>query len=164
MAMSDAQAGVLGESLFAAYCLRTTGGELEVYRPLTDDDHRDFEVNRKTGFGSAWVQVKTAVHANGGRILAHTSFKAQPLESPAFVYAVLYVPDLTIETAWLVPSADFNRLTYHEHDRRGGTGLTMEASLSGDDAWSPFRVPPRDLGPRLLALLPPGVRRLALAR
>lgn len=155
--MSSAQAGVLGESLFAAYCLRTTDGELEVYRPVSDDDHRDFEINRRSGFGGAWVQVKTAIADTDGRIWAHAGFKAAPLEDPRFIYAVLYVPDLTIDTAWLIPSADFNRLAYHEADH-GGTELILDATIAGTDKWTAYRVPPLELGPRLLAALPPTLR------
>lgn len=159
MPMSDVQAGVLGESLLTAYCLRTTDGELEIFRPASDDDHRDFEVNRKSGFGGLWVQVKTAIRTNRGRVLAHTTFRSAPLADPRFVYAVLYVPELTIDASWLVRSDDFNRLAYAEPEKGGGTGLTFEAYLDRNDAWARFRVPPDQLGPALLSLLPPAARR-----
>jgi len=46
MALSDTQVGRVGEQLFAAIATLTSDGELEFYRPETDDDHRDLEVGR----------------------------------------------------------------------------------------------------------------------
>ena len=59
MTLSDTQVGRAGEQLLAAVASLTSDGELEFYRPETDDDHRDLEVGRKGHMGAAYVQVKS---------------------------------------------------------------------------------------------------------
>jgi hypothetical protein len=58
----------------------------------------------------------------------------------------------TIDTAWLIPSPDFNRITYRV--RRGDREiLEFRGDPLRDDRYSTFRVPPLELGPRLLSLI-----------
>ncbi len=162
--VSDAQAGTLGEALFTAYCIWSTDGRLEAYRPLSDDDHRDFAVHRRHGFGTAYVQIKTAVRADhAGRISASAKFPANGVtEDGSFLYVVLYVGEQAtgpaILHAWLIPSRDFNALSYHEPYSRTHVQLTMVASTRHVDRWSRFSVGPANLGTALLdrlATLPP---------
>ncbi|HEX6549036.1 MAG TPA: hypothetical protein VF134_09885 [Candidatus Dormibacteraeota bacterium] len=162
--VSDAQAGTLGESLFTAYCIWSTAGNLESYRPVSDDDHRDFAVHARDGFGTAYVQVKTATHPVEGRVFARAMYPVDHvLEAPGFLYAILLVGadaegNVAILTSWLVPSADFNRLAFHERTSHSPSHVQLVFEAHADpqhqDAWSRFRTPPLELGRRLLALLP----------
>jgi hypothetical protein len=78
----------------------------------------------------------------------------KPRKHPAFVYAIVYVVEAIIDSAWIVPSADFNRLTYRGAGRRGkGIELEFMASPTRQDKWSSFRGGRMDLGPKLIALI-----------
>jgi len=65
---------------------------------------------------------------------------------------VLLLPSVTIECAWLMPSPDFNRIAYHV-----SLGERVQLEFRGDpsreDRYSTFRVPPLEIGPRLLAII-----------
>jgi hypothetical protein len=73
-------------------------------------------------------------------------------EHPAFLYAVLLLSSVTIEAIWVVPSPDFNRLVYRTRGPRQEI-LQFRAYPSREDRFSSFRVPPLDVGPRLLAVI-----------
>src|SRR5690348_11838051 len=61
-------------------------------------------------------------------------FPRTPREHPAFMYAIVYVIDASIETAWLVPSADFNRMAYRGKGPKGrGIELQFMARPSRTD-------------------------------
>jgi hypothetical protein len=78
----------------------------------------------------------------------------KPRQHPAFVYAIVYVVDASVEAAWIVPSATFNRLTYRAAGRHGkGIELEFMASPTREDRWSSFRCGRMDLGPKLMALI-----------
>jgi hypothetical protein len=78
----------------------------------------------------------------------------KPRKHPAFVYAIVYVVEAIIDSAWIVPSADFNRLTYRGAGRRGkGIELEFMASPTRQDKWSAFRCGRMDLGPKLIAVI-----------
>lgn len=69
---------------------------------------------------------------------------------------------------WVVPAPDFNRLTTHSPAREGReVELHFRAHPDRDDAFAPFRLATKDLGPRLLdliAALPPDTKPLPGAR
>jgi hypothetical protein len=73
-------------------------------------------------------------------------------EHPAFVYAVLLLASVTIEAAWIVPSPDFNRLAYRHAEGRREI-LEFRGDPVRSDRYSMFRIPPLEIGPRLLALI-----------
>jgi hypothetical protein len=76
----------------------------------------------------------------------------QVREHPAFLYVVLLMDAVAIKTAWLVPSPDLNRLAYHQV-KGGRETLAFRAYPDRTDAFAPFRVPPLELGPRLLQVI-----------
>lgn len=154
--LTATQRGTAGEQLFAASVTLTSVGELELYKPLTDDDHTDVSAGHRGHVPAIAIQVKTALSLDRKRLaVARMSFpEGTPREHPSFVYAVVYAPDAAIETAWVVPSADFNRLAYRGAGRRGkGIELQFMASPTRDDRWSTFRCTRLDVGPRLIALI-----------
>src|SRR5260370_12172618 len=78
----------------------------------------------------------------------------EPREPRAFVYAVVYVVDGTIDAAWIVPSAEFNRMAYRGKLRDGkGLELVFMASPTREDQWSPFRCGRMEIRPRLVNLI-----------
>src|ERR1700730_4296664 len=155
MPLSDTQVGRAGEQLFAAIASLTSDGELEFYRPETDDDHRDLEVGRKGRLGAAYVQVKsrTAVGPDG-YLRVHVDFPDRnPLDSPGFIYAILLLDRTSIVSAWIIPSPDFNRVAEHATTGAGGLQLNFYARPAGDDRWSSGRIGAAETGPALLELL-----------
>ncbi len=153
--LTSTQRGAAGEQLFAAAVTLSSNGELELFKPLTDDDHTDASAGRRGGVPVLVLQVKTALSLNRKKLaVARMAFpEGRTREHPAFVYAIVYVLDASIECAWVVPSADFNRLAYRGAGRRGkGIELQFMASPTRDDRWAAFRGSRLDLGPRLLAL------------
>ncbi len=160
--LTATQRGTSGEQLFAACVTLSSDGELELFKPLTDDDHTDVTAGRRGGVPALTIQVKTALTLDRKKLaVARMSFpEGAPREHPAFVYSIVYLADLAIEAAWLVPSADFNRLCYRGKGRRGkGIELQFMASPTRDDHWARFRCTRFELGQGLVALidgLPPG--------
>ena len=155
MPLTDSQVGMIGEHLLCAYLVQGSDGSLDVFRPSVDDDHRDLAVGRRGGIPTAYMQVKTSRGPDArGRILAAARWpKDAVYEHPAYLYAVLVVPRVAITCSWLVPSPDFNRLAYHEAAGPAHVRLIMEAYVEREDRWAPFRLPPPDLGSRLLERL-----------
>jgi hypothetical protein len=151
--LSLTQVGAVGEQLLAAYVMLTTDGQLELFRPLTDDDHIDMEAGRKGGMPRLAIQAKSALHADpNGLVNARAVYRqGQTREDRAFLYTVLLITDLGVGRAWLIPSADFNRLAYRRSEK-GMDELHFEAYPDREDRWSAFLVPPAALGPRLLRL------------
>ncbi|HEX6548163.1 MAG TPA: hypothetical protein VF134_05420 [Candidatus Dormibacteraeota bacterium] len=160
--LTATQRGTAGEELFAACVTLSSAGELELFKPLTDDDHTDVTAGRRGAVPALAIQVKTALSLTAqGLAVARMSYPdSRPREHPAYVYAVIYIAAASIESAWVVPSADFNRLAYRGTGRRGkGLELMFMASPTRVDGWSAYRCGRLDLGTRLMELidsLPPG--------
>ena len=155
MPLSDTQVGRAGEQLFAAIASLTSDGELEFYRPETDDDHRDLEVGRKGHMGAAYVQVKSRTQVGAdGYVRAHVEFPSgKPIDHPGFIYAVLLLTDTAIATAWPIPSPDFNRIAERSTTKAGTLQLNFYARAETEDRWSKHRLTAERLGPALLGLL-----------
>ena len=155
MALSDTQVGRAGEQLLAAVASLTSDGELEFYRPETDDDHRDLEVGRKGHMGAAYVQVKSRTEVGAdGYLRVHVQFPGgTAIDHPGFIYALLLLGRTGIRTAWILASPDFNRLAERTRTATGALQLNFYARPAEDDRWSPWRGGPETVGPALLALV-----------
>ena len=154
--LTSTQRGTAGEQLLAACVTLTSAGALELFKPLTDDDHTDVAAGRRGAVPAIAIQVKTALTLDRhGLASARMAFpEGVPREHPAFVYAIVYVVGATLDTAWVAPSADFNRLAYRGAGRRGkGIELQFMASPTREDRWSAFRCRRLDLGLRLIELI-----------
>jgi hypothetical protein len=154
--LTNTQRGAAGEQLLAACVIISSAGDLELFKPLTDDDHTDVTAGRRGKVPALAIQVKTALSLNRqGYAVARMDFPGgKPRVHPSFVYAIVYVTSATVEAAWVVPSATFNRLAYRGRGRRGkGIELEFMASPKRKDRWSAFRCERMDLGPRLIALI-----------
>lgn len=155
MPLSDTQVGRAGEQLFAAIASLTSDGELEFYRPETDDDHRDLEVGRKGHMGAAYVQVKCRRQVGAdGYLRVHVEFPSGvAIDHPGFIYAILLLEPTGITVAWLVPSPAFNRLAEHSTTKAGSLQLNFYARTQEEDRWAGHRLAAGQLGPALLGLL-----------
>ena len=153
--LTATQRGTAGEQLFAACVTLSSKGELELFKPLTDDDHTDISAGRRGHVPALAIQVKTAQSLDRKRLaVARMAFPEGRREHPAFVYAIVYVVDSTIESAWVVPSVDFDWLAYRGTGRRGkGIELQFMASPARADRWSEFRCGRAELGSRLIAVI-----------
>jgi hypothetical protein len=152
--MDHTELGRAGELALDLYAMVSSDGELQLFAPVADDDHVDATAGRRGRMPAIAIQVKTVREVDrGGLVEAKADYPpGQIREHPAFLYAVLLLPPVTIETAWLVPSPDFNRLAYRvEADAK--VHLEFRAYPSRDDRYSAFRVPPLEIGPRLLAII-----------
>jgi hypothetical protein len=160
--LTTTQRGTVGEQLFSACVTLSSDGDLELFKPLTDDDHTDITVGRRGMVPALAIQVKTALTLNPKKVaVARMAFpEGKPRVHPAFVYGIVFVPDASVEAAWIIPSVDFNRLAYRGAGRRGkGIELQFMASPVRDDRWSEFRCGRLELGARLgavIASLPSG--------
>jgi hypothetical protein len=152
--MDHLQLGRAGELAFDLYAMVSSDGELQLFTPVADDDHVDATAGRRGNVPAIAIQVKTVRDVDrSGLVEAKADYPVgQIREHPAFLYAVLLLPLVTIESAWLIPSPDFNRLVYHvaSGDREL---LEFRGDPSRDDRYSAFRVPPLEIGPRLLTLI-----------
>ncbi len=154
--LTATQRGTAGEQLFAACVTLSSDGELELFKPLTDDDHTDVSAGRRGRVPALAIQIKTALSLDRkGLAVARMAFpEGKPREHPAYLYAILYVAGAGVDTAWVVPSADFNRLAYRGAGRRDkGIELQFMASPSRLDRWATYRCGRMDLGPRLITVI-----------
>jgi hypothetical protein len=170
MALSDVQAGRIGEYLLAVYAMLTTGGELVPFQVEADDDHRDLVVAVKGKSAFASLQAKACFGLGAsGFVQSNATYREDTIPAdPAWIYVVVLVLDLAPVVWWLVPAPDFNRLTSHSAARDGReVELHFRAYPDRDDAFTPFRYNTKEMGPRLLAMiaaLPPSTKPLPGAR
>ena len=154
--LTPTQRGTAGEQLFAACVTLASDGDLELFKPLTDDDHTDVTAGKRGKVPVLAIQVKTALSlTRQGFAVARMIFPDGKLrQHAAFVYSILFVVDGSVEAAWIVPSRDFNRLTYRGAGPRGkGIELQFMASPTRPDHWTAFRCARMDMGPKLIALI-----------
>ena len=152
--MDKTQLGRVGELAMALYAMVSSGGELQLFTPVADDDHIDATAGRRGGMPAIAIQIKTAGDVDsGGLVEATADYPAgQVREHRAFLYAVLLMASVKIESAWLVPSPDFNRLAYRR-TAHGREILEFRGDPFRDDRYSAFRVDPLEIGPRLLSVI-----------
>jgi len=152
--MDKTELGRAGELALALYSIVSSDGELQLFTPVADDDHVDATAGRRGEVPAIAIQVKTAREVDrGGLVEAKADYPAGHVrEHPAFLYAVLLLPSVSIQSAWLIPSPDFNRIAY-----RNAAGNREILEFRGDpireDRYSGFRIPPLEIGPRLLTTI-----------
>lgn len=152
--MDKTQLGRAGELALDLYSMVSSDGDLELFTPVADDDHVDATAGRRGSVPAIAIQVKTARDVDrSGSVEAQADYPVGRVrEHPAFLYAVLLLSSVTIAAAWLIPSPDFNRIAYR---RIAGEREILEfrGDPSRDDRYSTFRVPPLEIGPRLLTVI-----------
>src|SRR5260370_14058665 len=152
--MAKTELGRAGELAVALYWMVSSDGELQLFTPVADDDHVDATAGRRGGVPAIAIQVKTAREVDrNGLVEAKADYPAGHVrEHPAFLYAVLLLSSVSIQSAWLIPSPDFNRIAY-----RNTAGDREILEFRGDPLryhrYSGFPVPPLEIGPRLLTMI-----------
>lgn len=152
--MNRTQMGRVGELALALYAMVSSDGALELFTPVSDDDHVDITIGRRGAIPSIAIQVKAAPQPDPhGVVEANASFPVGDVrEHPAFLYALVLMDRAVINTAWVVPSHDFNRLAYRIV-KSDAEVLEFRAYPDRDDKWWRYRVPPMELGPHLLSVI-----------
>src|SRR5258708_17930134 len=141
--MDHTELGRAGELALDLYAMVSSDGELELFPPVADDDHVDATAGRRGGVPAIAIQVKTVREVDrNGLVEARADYPAGKIrEHPAFLYAVLLLPSVTIESAWLIRSPEFNRIAYRVNSAHRHI-LQFRADPPTKHRYSPFRVPP----------------------
>ena len=152
--MDKSQIGRAGELAIELYALVTSGGEVDVYTPVVDDDHVDLVAGIRGGPPTLGIQVKTTPGLDhSGLVEARASYPAGHVrEDPNFLYAVVLLDAVRIQAMWLIRSPDFNRLTYRIV-KSGREVLEFRGRPSGGDAFETFRIDPSQVGPAIIATI-----------
>jgi len=166
MPLSTSQKGAIGQFAFLATAIATGKGEVEVYSPAADNEGRDAEVRRHLKPALAIgiqekVSFETFHSGTGGRALyigsrfsiAHERVQTDP--RLWYFFALWDESELRLQDpCFLVPAHIFHVMG-RAAKRNGRIYFLFMASLSPDsrDRWYPFRVAPKDLGPRLLEIV-----------
>src|ERR1700682_4430169 len=152
--MDHTQLGRAGELPLDLYAMGSSDGELQLFTPVRDDGHVDATAGRRGDVPAIAIQVKTVREVDrGGLVEAKADYPVGHVrEHPAFLYAVLLLPSVAIESAWLISSTDFNRTAYHvpSEDR---DILESQGAQSPETRSATFGVPPLEIGPHLLAVI-----------
>jgi hypothetical protein len=166
MPLSTSQKGAVGQFAFLATAIATARGELEVYSPAADNEGRDAEVRRHLKPAPAvGIQEKVSFETfhSGTRsramyIGSRFSIVEERLQTDPrlwYFFARWDSKELRLhDPCFLVPARIFHVMG-RTGKRNGRIYFLMMASLSPNshDRWSPFRVAPKDLGPRLLEIV-----------
>lgn len=154
--LSDTQSGRIGEYLLSVYAMITTNGVLVPFHVEADDDHRDIVVSPKGSSAYVSIQAKACFQLGAAGFVQSnaTYFESSIPKEPSWVYVVVLVLDLAPVCWWLVPAPDFNRLTSHA-PARGGRKVELHFRAHPDktDAFTPFRIQTKDVGPRLMQII-----------
>ena len=166
MPLSNVQKGAIGQFAFLSTALATGGGEVEAYAPVADNERRDAEIRRHLkSTPGVMVQVKVAFSASvyGGprskylRIVF--SVRASRLESDArfwYFFALYDTAELRLhDPCFLIASDAFHKIGRDGKPSKGLHWFSITANLDANsrDKWTRYRVAPKDLGKRLLAIV-----------
>ena len=100
--MDKSQIGRAGELAIELYVLVTSGGEVDIYAPVVDDDHVDLVAGIRGGDPTLGIQVKTAPSLDrSGVVEARASYPLGHVrDDHNFLYAVVLLDAVRIETMW----------------------------------------------------------------
>ena len=163
MRISSVQQGLIAEYEFAKFLMVGSGGKIELAKPMSDDERRDYEIHIRGQYGMGFAcQVKSAMslHKMSKNVRYMNIFFDVAVErlvnSPFFWYFVAYLDPKTMGLAdptFLIPSEDFHRLA--APIQRGGMWrFSMAASMEAKsrDRWNRYRVGTLELGERVLEI------------
>jgi hypothetical protein len=164
--LSTTQKGAVGQFAFLATAIATGKGQLEAYSPAADNEGRDAEIRRHLKPALAiGIQEKVTFdtfHSSSRSRAMSMSTRFSTVEERVqndprlwYFFALWGNDELRLhDPCFLVPAHVFHVIG-RTGKRDGRIYFVMRASLSPDahDRWSPFRVAPKDLGPRLLEIV-----------
>lgn len=165
--LSNQQIGKVGERLFYKLVILGSGGKLEAYMPVADEERRDFEVHIKGEYRPILaIQVKCATRlwCKSANALPHLIISLRVPESSIrtdklfwYFFAHLDVTGMGFsDPAFIVPSAEV-----HKHARIQGPlygkwvvfDFVANMTPESRDRWLPYRIRTTDVGKRLLQIL-----------
>ncbi len=165
MPLSSVQKGAIGQFAFLATAMITGSGQVEAYTPSADNEGRDAEIRRhlksSPGIG---IQIKVSFfaikegRARGPYLTIRFDIAKKHLHADPrlWYFFAFYDPkELRFQgPVFLIPSTVFHRMA-RRGVSKGKVWFSMTASLAptSHDRWSPFRLAPKDLGNRLLAIV-----------
>ena len=163
MRISSVQQGLIVENEFAKFLMVGSGGKIELAKPMSDDEARDYEIHIRGQYGLGFAcQVKSAMslHKMSKNVRYINIFFDIPVErlvdSPFYWYFVAYLDPKSMGLAdptFLIPSEDFHRLAA-PIQRGGKWRFSMAASMEAKsrDRWNRYRVGTLELGERVLEI------------
>jgi hypothetical protein len=163
MRISSVQQGLIAEYEFAKFLMVGSGGKIELAKPVSDDEARDYEIHIRGRYGTGFAcQVKSAMslHKMSKNVSSINIFfdiaVDRLVNSPFYWYFVAYLDPKSMGLAdptFLIPSQDFHRLA--APIQRGGMWrFSMAASMQAKsrDRWNRYRVGTLELGERVLEI------------
>ena len=163
MRISSVQQGLIAEYEFAKFLMVGSGGKIELAKPMSDDERRDYEIHIRGEYGMGFAcQVKSAMslHKMSKNVRYIKIFFDVSVDrlvsSPFYWYFVAYLDPKSMGLAdptFLIPSEDFHRLA--APIQRGGMWrFSMAASMEAKsrDRWHRYRVGTLELGERVLEI------------
>ena len=163
MRISSVQQGLITENEFAKFLMVGSGGKIELAKPVSDDEARDYEIHIRGQYGMGFAcQVKSAMslHKRSKNVRYINIFFDIAVErlvnSPFYWYFVAYLDPKSMGLAdptFLIPSEDFHRLAA-PIQRDGKWRFSMAANMEAKsrDRWNPYRVRTLELGERVLEI------------
>ena len=169
MPLSSVQKGAIGQFAFLVTALATGKGELEVYTPAADNEGRDAEVRRHLKFLSAiGIQIKigfglhrSGVHGRKTYLYLRFHLEAHRLQNDPRLWYFLAIFDASqlrfYDQVFLIPASVLYKMT--KQGKRGRLiyfKVQANVSASSHDRFTPYRLPLRELGNRLLEIIDEG--------
>lgn len=145
------------EHLIASMCVLGTGGELNAWTSIVDDEGVDVVLQRRKHPETLALQIKSRFTTAKGiaeKQLFHTQVRKATFQPQKRLYLLFVVVDpaaVALETIWVVPSQKFVKaapLTPHEKYK-----FVASAKLGSKDKWAKYLVAPKDTPHHLLALV-----------
>lgn len=149
--------GKAAELLAAAFCVLSTGGELNVATSIVDDEGVDLIFNRRGSTATLAVQIKARM--SSAKTIKDKTFRTlvraqtfSPRADLAMLFVVIDVENGAIDTAWLVPSPDYaDKLG--QPNGQGNYRFVASMKAGTRDQWSAYRCAPKHLPNRILQCL-----------
>jgi hypothetical protein len=154
---SSSRKGKAVEHLIAAYAVLGSGGALNSWTSIVDDEGVDLVFQLRDQPQTISVQVKSRLTTAKGlaeRRRFQTQVRSQTFRARPDLYMLFVVADpveLDIGPIWFVPSEDFATLSPVKSN--GKHKFNASAREGTKDMWAPFLVAKRDLPARLRTTL-----------
>lgn len=154
--ISSKQKGYITESRVAELITLGSRGQLTCYTPDSDDDGIDIIVNLKGEFRTIYVQVKSRFKLNKNKRFVQNvglkTFKSHP--SFYIIFMHFNPDDLEVDTVWLIPSEEFEKLAYFKSEGKSYKSFyRFNANPKSEiDRWAQFKVDKAFLGEELLRI------------
>ena len=161
--LSTTAQGIVAELLFTVLLILGSDGQLEVSRPVTDDERRDIETHIRGLFLQGLIfQVKSTTYFEHRFKARHLEIhfdveKDRLLSHPLYWYLFAYLDVEAMglaEPLFLVPSDEVHRYATPKLTEKGWS-FNFNASLEPDakDHWHKFQLSKRELATRVLAII-----------